>query len=68
MKGHRDRETSLTVAQAGGVVRPTTVATWRTIPASARRSLGIVVTTGPAVFQAGKIGGSFSYRAAYQGM
>ncbi len=59
---------SSTIAQAGGVVRPTTVATWRCTPSTSRRSLGLVATTGPATFQAGKVGVTFRYRAAFQGL
>lgn len=56
-----------TTAQAGGVLRPSTVATWRCSPLTTRRSVGLVLTAGPATFQAGKVGFTFCYRQAYQG-
>ena len=55
----------LTTAQAGGMVRPTTRPTWLTQPSNSRRSVGVKVSTAAATFQAGTIGLTLSYRAAF---
>src|SRR5262249_4243576 len=57
-----------TTAQAGGALRPTTVATWRPQSALANRAVGLVLSAGAATFQAGKIGVTLTYRQAYQGL
>jgi len=64
-----------TVAQAGGVARPTTKSLWRTAPRAATpsgsvpsgaqlKTLGIKVVAGSATFQAGEVGLTAFYRAA----
>lgn len=59
--------TGSTQLQAAGVLRATTVPTWRTLPSSSARSIGIVVTTASATFAEGKVAVTFKYRAARQG-
>jgi len=57
-----------TVGQAGGVVRPSAVTAFRVAPASADRSVGILVKAAPATGAAtGKIGFTLLYRAARAG-
>lgn len=60
--------TASTVAQAGGLVRPTTKEVTRVVPKSAsRRSVGVRVNAAAATFQAGKVGLTLLYRAAAYG-
>lgn len=56
-----------TVAQAGGVVRPTLNVLARTAPAATTKKLGLKFTAIAATFAAGSIGFTLFYRAAYQG-
>jgi hypothetical protein len=69
-----------TIAQAGGMARPTTKSLWRakaraagdqvTRPTTAAilRYLGIKVVAASATFQAGKVGLTALYRPAHQGL
>lgn len=59
--------TGLTTAQAGGMVRPTTRPTYLTQPSTSPRSVGVLISTAAATFQAGTLALNLSYRAAYQG-
>lgn len=60
--------TASTVAQAGGLVRPTTKEVTRVVPKSdSRRSVGVRVAAAAATFAAGKIGLTMLYRAASYG-
>lgn len=60
---------SSNVGQAGGFVRPTTVAIARCSPveSSARRRVGLHIATAPATLQAGTITVMVSYRSAHYG-
>ncbi len=64
-----------TVAQAGGIARPTTKSLWRALPRAATpsgttptgaqlKNLGIKVVAGATGFQAGELGLTAIYRAA----
>lgn len=57
-----------TVAQAGGLVRPTTAPITRCTPTEAPRSVGVLVVAAPATgATTGKVGLTFSYRPSCYG-
>lgn len=56
------------IGQAGGMVRPTTVAAFRVAPSNSKRMIGGKITTGAGTPVAGTITVTMTYRAAHHGV